>query len=50
MSKQVRHLALGDGGGRLVHDDQAGVIGDRLGDLHHLRLGDAQLFHQRGRD
>ena len=31
--------AIGQRGGRLVHDEHLGVEGERLGDLHHLLLG-----------
>ncbi len=34
-------------GGRLVHDDHAGVDRERLGDLHHLTLRDGQIVDQR---
>ena len=44
--KQRLHFAVGDGGGRLVHDQYAAVEGDGLDDLHHLLLGDAQIGDQ----
>ena len=31
---------------RLVHDDDAGVHRQRLGDLHHLALRDGQVLDQ----
>ena len=42
---EVLHLTLGDGRCRLVHDDEPRVVGDGLGDLDHLGLGDAQRLH-----
>jgi hypothetical protein len=38
-------LALGERGGRLVHDDDAGVHGQRLRDLDHLLLGHGERAH-----
>ena len=35
--------------GRLVHDNQIGLVVERLGDLNHLLHADAQLIHQRAR-
>jgi hypothetical protein len=43
--EQMGNFALGNGRGRLVHDDQAGIVGNGLGDLDHLRVGDAQIAH-----
>ena len=42
---QIRHLGLGDGRGGLVHDDEARLVGDRLGDLDQLGVGDGELHH-----
>ena len=35
-------LLIGDRGRRLIQDQDLGIVGDRLGDLDHLLLGDAQ--------
>ena len=35
-------LGLGEGGGRLVEDQDPGILRERLGDLGHLHLPDAQ--------
>ena len=40
--EEVVHLFLGQRGGRFVHDDDLGIVGERLGDLDHLHLGDRQ--------
>lgn len=40
--EETGHLAAGEGGGRLVHDQDAGVEGERLGDLDDLLVGDGQ--------
>ena len=40
--EEVADLALGQGRGRLVHDEDVGIVGDRLGDLDHLAGGDAE--------
>ena len=44
---QLCDLLFAQRGGGFVHDDQLGVQGNSLGDLHHLLLADAQLaaFH-----
>ena len=44
--EQSRNFALGDGGCRLVHDDDVGLRSDRLGDLHDLLLRHAQARDQ----
>lgn len=41
-TEEAGHLAAGQGGGRLVHDQDAGVEGERLGDLDDLLVGDGQ--------
>lgn len=41
-AEEASHLAAGEGGRRLVHDEDAGVEGERLGDLHDLLIGDGQ--------
>lgn len=41
--EQMVGFLLGQGRGRLVHDQNVGFVGDRLGDLHHLAAGDGQL-------
>ena len=43
MSKSRSTSAVGERGGRLVHDQHAGVEGDRLRDVDELLLADAQL-------
>ena len=45
--EEAADVVLGDGGGGLVHHDDAGVLGDRLGDLDLLLLGDRQVPHER---
>ena len=45
-SEQALDLAIGERGGRLVHDHDLGVDADRLGDLHELLLGHAQRFDE----
>jgi hypothetical protein len=44
--EQPGHLALGEGRGRLVHDDELGRDRQRLGDLDHLLLGDRKIGDQ----
>jgi hypothetical protein len=34
----------GDGGRRLVHDHDVGLLGNRLHDLEHLNVGDRQVL------
>ncbi len=41
-AEEAGDLAAGEGGGRLVHDQDPGVEGQRLGDLHDLLVGDGQ--------
>ena len=45
------HLDLGraERGGRLVHDQDAGVLGERAGDLDDLLLAEAQVADLRAR-
>ena len=43
--EQVVHLFLGQRRGRLVHDDDFGVIGERLGDFDHLHLRNRKRSH-----
>ena len=45
-SEQALDLAIGERGGRLVHNHDLGVDADRLGDLHELLLGHAQRFDE----
>ena len=45
---EVLALALGERGGRLVHDEYLRVHGQRLGDLHQLLLGDGERADRRG--
>ena len=35
-----------EGGRGLVHDDDSGTVGDRLGNLHGLYLGNREVSHQ----
>lgn len=41
-TEEPGHLAAGEGRRRLVHDQDAGVEGERLGDLDDLLVGDGQ--------
>ena len=43
--EEVLHFLFRQGGGGLVEDDDLGVIGDSLGDLHHLPLGHGHGAH-----
>ena len=47
--EQRRHLGVGQGGGRLVHDDEPGIEREGLGDLDHLLLGDGEGADDRAR-
>ena len=47
--KQPFGLALGERTRRLVHDDDARVLRQRLGDFDHLLLGERQRAHESGR-
>ena len=47
--EEMLDLALGQRRGRLVHDENVGIVGDRLGDLDHLPVGDRQVAHFRFR-
>ena len=47
---QLIDLAATERRRRLVHDDELGVHGERLGDLDHLLLGDAERTYQRSAD
>lgn len=40
--EEAGHFAAGERGGRLVHDQDPGVEGEGLGDLHDLLVGDGQ--------
>ena len=44
-AEEVRDLPFGQRRSRLVHDQDVGVVGDRLGDLDHLPVGDAEIAH-----
>ncbi|MGY4425581.1 hypothetical protein ACVWY2_008030 [Bradyrhizobium sp. JR6.1] len=44
--QQPLRLRNRQAGGRLVHDDHAGIDRERLGDLHHLTLRDRQIVDQ----
>ena len=41
--KQMIDFFFGQGGGRLIHDHNFGVIGKRFGDFDHLHLRDGQI-------
>ena len=41
-SEEALDLAGGEGGGRLVHDEDAGVEGERFGDLDELLIGNGE--------
>src|SRR5262249_45092439 len=41
-AKEAVHLVRREGGGRLIHDEDAYVEGDGLGDLDRLLLGEGQ--------
>jgi hypothetical protein len=41
-AKERRDLGVGQGGGRLIHDDQPRIERERLGDLDHLLFGDGE--------
>ena len=43
---ELLHLIRREAAARLVHDDELRVEGQRLGDLHHLLVRDAQLGHR----
>ena len=43
--EQVLHFSLCQGGGGLVKNDNLGIIGYCLGNLHHLALGNGQRGH-----
>ena len=47
--EQRRAVALVEAGGRLVQDQQAHLLGQRLGDLHQLLLADPEIGDQRVR-
>ena len=44
-AEQMLHLGLRQGGGGLVKDNDLGVVGHGLGDLHHLPLRDGHGGH-----
>ncbi len=41
--EQMLDLALRDRRGRLVHDEDVGIVGDGLGDFDHLAIGDGKV-------
>ena len=45
--KRCVDFLLGERRGRLVHDEDVGVVGHRLGDLDHLPVGDGEVAHFR---
>ncbi len=47
--EQQARLVMAQRGGGLVHDQDAGLAGHGLGDLHHLLLAHAELAHQPAR-
>ena len=44
--EKVLNLSPGEGAGGFVHDDQLGIEAERLGDFHHMPLGDTQVLDQ----
>ena len=44
-AEQVFHFLLGQRGGRFIKDDDLGIVGNRLGNLHHLTLGNRKGAH-----
>ena len=48
-AEELVDLGLGERRRRLVHDQDVRVVGQRLGDLHHLLLGDGEPGHARRR-
>ena len=44
-AEEMRDFPVGERRGRLVHDQDVGIVGDRLGDLDHLPVGDAEIAH-----
>ena len=47
-AKSWRALAVADRRGRLVHEDDLGVVAQRLGDLDQLHLRDGETVHAPG--
>ena len=47
MLEELLEFGVAKHGGRLVEHDDAGVARDRLGDLDHLALGDADRVDAR---
>ena len=43
--EELLRLAMADRRGRLVHEDDFGVVAQRLGDLDQLRLSDGEAVH-----
>ena len=41
--EQMLHFALGQSRSRLIHDQHIGFVGNRLGDLYHLPVGDTEV-------
>ena len=44
-AEQMLHFRFRQRGGGLVEHDDLGIVGNRLGDLHHLPLGNRQSGH-----
>ena len=44
-AEKLVDLRVGQRGGRLIHDQHAGIEGEGLGNFHHLLLGDGQVGH-----
>jgi hypothetical protein len=44
-SEQMRDFAFGNRRRWFIHNNQTGVVGDRLGNFDHLGIGHAQVFH-----
>ena len=47
--EQVLDLAIRQRRGRLIHDQDVGIVRDGLGDLDHLPVGDREVAHFRFR-
>ena len=45
--EEMLDLAFGQRRGRLVHDENVGIVGHSLGDLDHLPVGDGEIAHLR---
>ncbi|MPM03026.1 hypothetical protein SDC9_49285 [bioreactor metagenome] len=46
-AEEIFNLTSCEGAGRLIHDDQFGIEGERLGNLNHVPFGNAEVLDQR---